>query len=156
MTRDELIARLAHAIAEHEGFFVTEAQAKARAIRYPTRAQINANPGNIRAWKDASGKPYPTTGGYADFVAWAATKFPGASHEKISRRALDEGWRILRVLVGHYLDGRYTGGKPPTLVQMFKVYAPSADGNQPAAYARFVASRLGVAEDKPLKEMLSA
>jgi hypothetical protein len=156
MTRDELIARLAHAIAEQEGFFITEAQAKARGIRYPTRAQINANPGNIRAWKNASGTSYPIAGGYVDCVAWAAAKFPGASHEEISRRALDEGWRILRVLIGQYLNGRYTSGKPPTLAQMFKVYAPSADGNQPAAYARFVASRLGVPEDKPLNELITA
>jgi hypothetical protein len=156
MTRDELIARLAHAIAEQEGFFVTEAQAKRRGIRYPTRAQINANPGNVRVWKAASGKLYPISGGYVDFVAWAAAKFPGASHEEISRRALDEGWRILRVLIRHYFDGRYTGGKTPTLAQMFRIYAPSADGNQPAAYARFVASRLGVAEDKPLNELITA
>jgi hypothetical protein len=58
--------------------------------------------------------------------------------------------------VTHYLDGRYTGGKPPSLAQMFKVYAPSADGNQPAAYARFVASRLGVSEGKPLNELITA
>jgi hypothetical protein len=91
-----------------------------------------------------------------DFVAWAAAKFPGTSHDEISRRALAEGWRILRVLVGHYLDGRYTGGKPPTIAQMFRIYAPSADGNQPEAYARFVASRLGIAEDKPLNELITA
>jgi hypothetical protein len=156
MTRQELIDALSRAIAEQEGFFLTEAQAKRRGIRYPTRAQTNANPGNVRAWKDARGRPYPISGGYVDFVAWAAAKFPGASHEEISRRALDEGWRILRVLVAHYLDGRYTGGKPPTLTQMFKVYAPSADGNQPAAYARFVASRLGVPADKPLNELITA
>src|SRR5581483_3118416 len=92
MTKTELIHKLSNAIAEQEGFFVTEAQAKARGIRYPTRAQISANPGNLRVWKDANGRLYPITSGYVDFVAWAAAKFPGASHEEISRRALDEGW----------------------------------------------------------------
>ena len=85
MTRQELLDRLARAIAENEGFFVTEAQAKARKIRYPTRAEINANPGNLRAWRDAKGQPYPTSGGYVDFVGWASHQFPGVSREESGR-----------------------------------------------------------------------
>jgi hypothetical protein len=156
MTREELIQKLALAIAEKEGFYVTEAQAKARRARYPTRSQRNSNPGNIRAWKDAKGRPYPTDGGYVDFVAWAAAKWAGASHEEISRRALEEGWRILRVLAGQYLDGRYTRGKPPTIDEMFRIYAPAADGNDPAGYARFVAARLGTQPDRRLIDLVSA
>ena len=74
MTRQELIERVAQAIAEKEGFYLTEAQAKRRRIRYPSRAQRNANPGNVRAWRDARGKRYPTDGGYVDFLAWASAR----------------------------------------------------------------------------------
>ncbi len=151
MTRQELLDKLARAIAENEGFFVTEAQAKARKIRFPTRAQVNANPGN-----DAKGRPYPTSGGYVDFVAWASERFPGAAREDMSRRALEEGWRILRVLAGQYVDGRYTGGKPPTVEEMFHTYAPSSDGNDSAGYARFVAGRLGVRPDQRLIGLVTA
>jgi hypothetical protein len=156
MTRQELLDRLARAIAENEGFFVTEAQAKARKIRFPTRAQINANPGNLRAWRDAKRRPYPTSGGYVDFVAWASERFPRASREEMSRRALEEGWRILRVLVGQYIDGRYTAGKPPTVEEMFRTYAPASDGNDPAGYALFVARKIGVRPDQRLVDLVTA
>lgn len=156
MTRQELLDKLVRAIAENEGFFVTEAQAKARKIRFPTRAQINANPGNLRAWRDAKGHPYPTGGGYVDFVGWASYQFPGMSREEMSHRALEEGWRILRVLAGQYIDGRYTGGKPPTVEEMFHTYAPLSDGNDSAGYARFVAGKLGVRPDRRLIDLVTA
>jgi hypothetical protein len=154
MTKLELVDRLARAIAEKEGFYVTEAQARARQIPYPTLAQRNANPGNIRRWTDARGKPYPTARGYVDFVAWASERFPGASCEELSRRALEEGWRVLRALIGQYLDGRYTNGQPPTFDEMFRVYAPSADNNDPAGYARFVASKLGARPDQRITDLI--
>ena len=156
MTQAELIEKIAQAIAEMEGFYLTPAQAQARGIPHPTLAQRNANPGNIRRWRDKRGRPYPTDRGYVDFVAWASARFPGASAEEMSQRALEEGWRILRVLVGQYLDGRYTQGQPPTAEEMFRVYAPSTDGNHPAAYARFVAQRLGLRPDQRLSDLVSA
>ncbi len=156
MTRQELLDKLARAIAENEGFFVTEAQAKARKIRFPTRAQINANPGNLRVWRDTKGRPYPTSGGYVDFVAWASERFPGAAREEMSRRALEEGWRILRVLAGQYIDGRYTCGKPPTVEEMFHTYAPASDGNDPVGYARFVAGKLGAQPAQRLIDLVTA
>jgi hypothetical protein len=148
MTRAELIEKIARAIAEMEGFYVASAK--------PTLAQRNANPGNIRQWRDARGRPYPTHRGYVDFVAWASERFPGLSREELSHRAVDEGWRILRVLVGQYLDGRYTQGKPPTAEEMFRVYAPSADGNHPAKYARFVALKIGARPDQRLLDLVTA
>jgi hypothetical protein len=148
MTRAELIEKIARAIAEMEGFYVTAAK--------PTLAQRNANPGNIRQWRDARGWPYPTYRGYVDFVAWASERFPGASREEMSRRAIEEGWRILRVLVGQYLDGKYTQGKPPTAEEMFRVYAPSTDGNHPANYARFVAGKIGARPDQRLLDLVTA
>lgn len=148
MTRRELIEKIARAIAEMEGFYVTAVK--------PTLAQRNANPGNIRQWRDARGRSYPTYRGYVDFVAWASERFPGASREEMSRRAIEEGWRILCVLVGQYLDGRYTQGKPPTAMEMFRVYAPSADGNHPANYARFVARRIGARPEQRLLDLVTA
>ena len=156
MTRAELIDRVARAIAEMEGFFVSEMQARDRKIRHPTLSQINANPGNIRQWRDSRGLPYPTSRGYVDFVAWASERFPGLSPEDLSQRALEEGWRVLRVLVGQYLDGRYTQGRPPTCEEMFRTYAPSSDGNHHANYARFVAGRLGVRPDQPLLDLVTS
>jgi hypothetical protein len=155
MTRQELIEKIARAIAEMEGFYLTAAQAKTRRIPHPTLAQINANPGNIRQWRGKRG-PYPTNRGYVDFVAWAAAQFPGASREEMSQRAIDEGWRILRVLIGQYLDGEYTQGKQPSAEEMFRVYAPSADGNHPANYARFVASRIGARPEQRLLDLVTA
>ncbi len=148
MTRQELTEKIASAIAEMEGFYLTAA--------HPTLAQRNANPGNIRQWRDAKRRAYPTQGGYVDFVAWASERFPGASREEMSRRATEEGWRILRVLIGQYLDGRYTQGTSPTSEEMFRVYAPSADGNHPAGYARFVAGKLGVRPDQRLIDLVTA
>jgi hypothetical protein len=146
MTRAELIEKIARAIAEMEGFY---------AAAKPTLAQRNANPGNIWQWRDKRG-PYPTNRGYVDFVAWASARFPGLSREELSRRAVDEGWRVLHVLVGQYLDGRYTQGKLPTAEAMFRVYAPSADGNHPARYARFVASKIGARPDQRLIDLVTA
>jgi len=148
MTRQRLIEKIAQAIAEMEGFYATAAK--------PTLAQRNANPGNLRAWRDAHGRPYPTHRGYVDFVAWASERFPGLSREEMSRRALDEGWRVVRVLVGQYLEGKYTQGKPPTAEEMFRVYAPSSDGNQPANYARLVAAKLGARPDQRLMDLVTA
>jgi len=154
MTREELIDRIARAVAEREGFFVTEAQAKARGIQWPTRAQRNANPGNIRAWRDAQHRPYPTAGGYVNFLAWALERFPGTTEEEVRRQALGEGWRVLHVLMGQYIDGKYTGGESLTFEKIFRAYAPAEDHNDPSGYARFVANRLGVRADQPLSELL--
>jgi len=148
MTKQELIEQIAQAIAEMEGFYRTATQ--------PTLAQRNANPGNIRQWRDSLGRPYPTSKGYVDFVAWASERFPGASREEMSRRALEEGWRVLRVLIGQYLDGKYTQGKQPSAEEMFRVYAPSVDGNHPANYARFVAGKLGARPDQRLLDLVTA
>lgn len=165
MTRSELIDAIARAIAEKEGFFVTEEDARRRGIRYPTRAQRNANPGNIRLWRDDRGRWYPTDAGigphgrprgYADLVAWASERFPGVSREELSRRALEEGWRILHALVGQYIEGRYTDGKPPTIAEMFQRYAPVDDSNDPDGYAAFVARRLGVAPSTRLVDLVTS
>jgi hypothetical protein len=73
MTREELIEKIGQAIAEMEGFYRTAAQ--------PTLARRNANPGNIRQWRDSRGRPYPTSKGYVDFVAWP-TQWWSLGHAK--------------------------------------------------------------------------
>ncbi len=138
-----------------EGFFVTESQAKVRSMRFPTRAQRNANPGNVREWHDANGRDYSQAGGYVDFIAWASVCYPGAPLAELGQKALTEGWRVLRKLVGQYVDGKYTGGKLPTLRQMVAVYAPASDRNDPEGHAQFVANKLGVSATTPVEKLTS-
>lgn len=148
MSRAELIDRLAQAIAHVEGYYVRGQK--------PTLAQRNANPGNIRQWRDVKKRPYPTRSGYVDFVEWARRQYPRATEDEIRRHAEAEGWRVLRVLIGQYVNGRYTGGRPPTIEEMCRVYAPASDRNDPAAYARAVAARLGVAPNQRLIDLITA
>lgn len=155
MTRKRLIGSIAEAIAEKEGFRVTQDQAADRRIPWPTIAQRNANPGNIRAWR-RNRRPYPTRGGFVDFVAWAATAFPAFGKAQQREAALKEGWRVLKVLISQYIDGRFTGGKPPSAKEMFAIYAPADDRNDPVAYAEFVAFRLAIRPEQPLIDLISA
>jgi hypothetical protein len=142
-----LVDRLAWAIAKIEGFFVTPEEAAARRLRHPTRAQRNANPGNIRRWTGAGGWPYPQNGGFVDFYAWAAHR--GLPPE----RGVEEGWRVLKVLIARYIEGRFHNRKSPTLYEMFAKYAPDSDGNSSRKYAEAVAKLLKINPDKPLKEV---
>jgi len=139
MTRDELVQKMAEAMATMEGFYLDSKE--------PSLAQRNCNPGNIRTWKRADGSYYPQYKGYVDFVMWAFGD---------KDKALTEGWRVLRKQINSYVDGKLHGGKSPTLYQMFEKYAPSADNNHPKQYAEFVASRVGIPPDKPLKELIEA
>lgn len=96
-------------------------------------AAVNRNPGNIRVW----------LGGGRDTVNRGYVVFP----------SLDEGWRALYHVVDDYIRGRYHGGQSPTLLQMFATYAPTADSNDPAHYARFVSARVGLPLDVPLAQL---
>lgn len=158
MSDKALIDAMAEAMATKEGFYVTEKQARQRGIKWPTIAQKCCNPGNIRAWQDAQGRWYPTTGGlgpdgrprgYVDFVAWARQKFGNLPEAELRRRALEEGWRKLKRQIEIYLSGRHTEGRRPTPLEMFSKYAPANDGNNPIEYAQFVAGRLGIPVDQP-------
>lgn len=155
MSRDELIDRIASAIARYEGYYVTPAEARQRRIRYPTIAIRNANPGCIRRWRTSTGREYPVSSDHVDFVAWARARRPNASEEEIRQAAEREGWRVLRVLIGRYIDGKFHGGKSPTLREMMRVYAPSSDGNQPEAYAAYVARFAGIPLDVPLSDLIT-
>lgn len=154
MKQSLLINATAVSIAQYEGYFMTPADALRRGIKYPTLAQRNCNPGNIRYWRDSNGKPYPKTLGYVDFLAWAEEKFPGTAADELKKRAQQEGWRVLEKLVSQYIRGDYTNNQPPTLRQMFKVYAPKLDKNDPDAYATFVARRLDTTPDARLIDLI--
>jgi hypothetical protein len=132
--------KIALAIAAYEGFL--------RVGQKPTLGQRNLNPGNIRQWRGSDGKAYPRTAGYVNFYAWALEKHP----ENPIGFGVMEGWRVLLKLVGDYLEGKYTGGKRPSLIEMFRIYAPESDGNKPEEYARFVASMIGVDPEVPIPE----
>ena len=91
MTLPELINRLTPAIAVREGFFVTEAQANPRGLKFPTRAQRNASRGNIYEWRDSRNRPYPGSGGYAGFVAWASARATPLRPSSSPRGISDQG-----------------------------------------------------------------
>lgn len=78
---------------------------------------------------------------------------------ELVKRAEAEGRRVLKVLVGQYVDGKYTNGQPPSLLRMFNTYAPSSDGNNPFDYANFVGHGLGWSlkdiKETPIKEMIA-
>ncbi len=52
-----------------------------------------------------------------DFLKWA-------NYDR--QKAIQEGWRVLKVLVGQYIDGKYTRGKSPSLYEMFASLRPVA------------------------------
>lgn len=98
-----------------------------------TLAVRNNNPGNLRSW----GKN-PVVNGYAQFATSEA------------------GWAALKRQVQLLIDRGLTlkeffGGKPG----VYPGYAPAADANDPNGYAAFVAKRLGVDVNTPLKSIAS-
>jgi hypothetical protein len=139
--KKSLIDHIALAIAAYEGFLITKEDAEKARLVWPTRAQRNANPGNVRTWR-REGKNYPTQGGFVDFVTWA--KQQGAPEQYAYIAGLMEGWRVLRVLISQYIDSG------ATLREMMARYAPAEDKNNPDAYARFIGNRLGIDIDEPL------
>lgn len=153
MTRKELINVIAESIAHHEGYYVTQAEAQKRGMRWPTRAQRNHNPGNLRGTWNPKGErdgPNPSTS-YMIFSTDAA------------------GWNALKKLCGRYMDGVYHANRRgslktdrPSLRQWFAVYAPTEDANNPESYAAGVAKALAdagvkdVSVDRPVVEYIDA
>lgn len=98
-----------------------------------TIAQRNNNPGNLRRWG-----ANPVQNGYAVF------------------NTPEEGWAALRKQIQLNVNRGLTleeffGGK----TGVYPGYAPSADSNDPANYARFVAGRAGIAVNQPITSFLS-
>ena len=96
-----------------------------------TRSYRNRNPGNL----ELKGSLYP-----ADDKGY--TIFPD----------LPTGYSALLRELQSKFSGHNTHGIGPasTLLALFKVYAPTADSNDPNAYADFVAKWVGLAIGKPI------
>ena len=104
-----------------------------------TRSYVNRNPGNLRlaVHPDAAIASYPVD---------------------------DHGFTIFPDLATGYnallrdLRAKFTGqndhglGPASTLLGMMKIYAPSADANNPLEYAQFIAKWCSMALNKPLTE----
>jgi hypothetical protein len=99
-----------------------------------TLAQRNNNPGNLRSGAGQIG----TSGGFAVFpdaaTGWAA---------------LDNQVQ-LNINRGLTLDQFFAGGNG------YPGYAPSADANNPAQYASFVGSQVGISTTVPLSQLQAA
>jgi len=149
-TKEQLAEAIAEAIRHEEGFYVTEAAIKSGAVKgafrqdtgkWQTIAQWLNNPGNLRRWR-RNGKPLPTV----QTLSGTFVRF----------ETLEDGCRTHRSLVTQYIEGKYHGGKVPTLREFFATYAPKGDGkNDPLRYAEKVAARIGVTDiDAPLSELI--
>lgn len=152
MTRAELINIIAESIAHHEGYYVTQAEAQKRGTRWPTRAQRNRNPGNLRRW-DPKRDKYDDVDPAKRYVIFDTE---------------EAGWSALRKLCEQYLGGKYHKAHKdprlktdkPSLWQWFRVYAPAEDANNPESYAAGVAADLraagvqGVGLHRPVVEYI--
>jgi hypothetical protein len=118
-----LLMKFCLAIQIHEGWSGPSTQ-------YPTgtRSYRNNNPGNIK---------------YGDFArSCGATGKDDKGFAKFPEYL--DGFNALKALITNAANGKSSIYKPTmTLEQFFSKYAPSSDNN-PAAYARVVARKLGV------------
>ena len=97
-------------------------------------AQRNHNPGNLRSWGSA-----PIVNGYAqapdDATGWSWL------------------YSQINTNIGRGLTlNEFFAGKPG----VYPGYSPSADGNQPATYAAFVAAQAGIDPNTPLNTLGSS
>lgn len=118
----EFLEKFAEAIAEMEGFNLTQAAAIRQGTQFPTIAQKNKNPGNLRNWEKRYNKS-----GYAEFASVKEGFL--ALYAQIALNVL-RGLNTYEFFAGK--RGVYSG------------YAPTADGNKPKSYAEYVASRLNI------------
>lgn len=89
----------------------------------------NNNPGNLRAGPGQVGE----NGGFAVFASQ------------------DDGYSALQA----WITSHVAAHPDWTFFDLFNVYAPSADSNQPSAYAEFVASQIGVDPSQTVSSALS-
>jgi hypothetical protein len=120
----DFVSSLASAIQNYEGWFPPGSPG------YPqgSLSYRNNNPGNLRPGSLAVGAT-GSNSGYAVFPSYQAG---------------------LAALIGLIQSNQYYGD---TLTQFFQTYAPSADNNNPAAYAAGVAAQLGVDANTPISQL---
>ena len=102
---------------------------------YPfSRSWRNKNPGNLRWSPFQAGQ----RGGFSYFKTY------------------EDGWKALLYDIKCKWTGKTRTGLGPnsTILDFFKVYAPSRDSNNPLRYAQFVAKGLGVSIYTRLGELL--
>lgn len=134
-TTKELINAMAHAMAIQEGFYD-----KPGKFGDPIPRKMH-NPGDLRTWLDAAGKPYPEVNGYVDFPA---CQIVGCKHPDHPAQV---GWHALRVQVWNCVVKRgltfleFFAGKPG----IYAGFAPEKDKNDPLGYATKVLERMRVA-----------
>jgi hypothetical protein len=121
------IEKWAEAIKKHEGWYVG------------SRSYRNNNPGNFRCAK------------------WLMEEFGGTCVDNfIKFPTYETGWKALTSFLTYACEGALRSYKPEmTLLDFYKVYAPSADGNSPKNYATAVAKDLGVSINTQIKEFLA-
>lgn len=133
MLRNDVIAQIADRIAKVEGYYVTAKQAQQSRSKFPSLAQKNNNPGNIRSWGTR-----PVVNGYAQFPS------------------VEEGFKALRTQVDKVIKRGVTfreffGGKD----KVYPGYAPAADSNHPIQYATHVAAAFpGVSIDTVIESLI--
>lgn len=113
----KILEAFAIAIKEHEGFYPPS-------LRYPlgSRSWRNNSPGNLRSSPVQDG----VRGGFAYFKTY------------------DEGWEalILELKIKFSGKSRTRIGPDSTIGELFAVYAPKEDHNNPASYAAYVVHRI--------------
>lgn len=107
--RASLVYAVAEAGAHQEGFYITEEQAKARKIKWPTVAQINNNPGNLAIWGS-----HPIRHGFVHFLPDVVK--PGQELPKDHA-----GWKALRRQYERMIFERH--------LTFFTMYAGQRDAN---------------------------
>ncbi len=128
----EFLEAFANAIAEQEGFNVSQANADRLNIPWPTIPQKNHNPGNLCTWEKRYNK-----NGFASF------------------NTVKEGWMALYAqILLNVLRGvntyEFFAGKHG----VYQGYAPASKGNHPKSYAEFVASRLNIDPNTELLKVI--
>jgi alkylhydroperoxidase/carboxymuconolactone decarboxylase family protein YurZ len=110
-----------------------------------TLAGENNNPGNLRFIGQQG-----ATQGQGGFAAFST---PEAGYQALIS---DIGYKMSGQSTNPIPDGPHAGqtlGPNATLEDMIRVYAPTADGNNPVSYAQTVATQLGVSPQTPLSKL---
>lgn len=124
MTRHEAWAK---AIQKHEGYFPG------------SRSFRNNNPGNFRC------------------AQWLMNEFKALRCEDnfIVFGSFEDGWKALLGFLRYAATDKLRSYRSTmTLYEFFSVYAPSADKNNPKAYAEDVARQIGISPFTKIKELL--
>jgi hypothetical protein len=105
-----------------------------------TRSYHNRNPGNLKPALHADS---------------ASNQYPVDDHGFFVYPDFATGYNsLLRELRAKFTDGQndHGLGQASTLLAMMKIYAPSADANNPLDYAQFISKWCSMALNKPITE----